>query len=887
MYLLPTKLTPPILRSGYVHRQRLIDHFHENFLPHRKLTLVSAPAGYGKTTLVIDWLHNQPRPFAWVGLDSSENDPVSFLAYFAQAFKTLAPACGSAIEGILQLPQLPPMEAVAGLLVQELSVFREPVILILDDYHVIQNPAIHQLVQLLIAHAPETVHLVITTREDPPLALPRLRVRDQLTEIRARDLRFSLEEAADFFQTSLSIPLKPEWIESLDQRTEGWAAGLQLAALSLANCPNIESFIASFSGSHRYLIDYLIDEVLLTLPAANLAFLKQTCVLKRFNASLCDFLTGQTNAVEMLHTLEQSNLFITALDEEHAWYRYHPLFADFLISETEASERQRLHARAAQWFETQADLPAAIDHSLSAADYVSTLRLLNHLTPELFRQGRIASLMHWINQIPESHIQSNTQTSIYRAWAWFLTAQPGRAQAAIQQIHQAESSLSTSEQGSLMALQALLADFSHDENTLVLARNALDHLGQEASFFRFSALFPLGHALHQIGDTDLSNQVFRETISLAEATSQPFMKLLAILNLAYNLNEQGQRPQAAALCQNWQGFFQAGANHPLLIAELLQTPLGIFQYEGGALQEAAPLLEKGIGVCEQLGLGAVLGGDGEHTLALIRFFLGDQEGALASLQDAIRLSSHLPRVHFLARNLHCFLLMKVGRLEEAALWIESPDFLKAQLPSPNGELRLLNQARYLLLTQQLEPAQALLNELQPFLESHQRRRRLISCLILQSELQAQLGNSAQADEALISAVRLAAQGGYISPFLEDFSAGLFARLQQLHPASPEWIAAILQTLLDTGLAGAPADASALEATASLTAEGEVEIFESLSEREVEILQLIARGLSNQQIADRLYISVGTVKWHANHIFNKLGVKNRIQAVAAAQELGLI
>lgn len=887
MYLLPTKLTPPQLRSGYVHRQRLIDLFHENFLPHRKLALVSAPAGYGKTTLVIDWLHNQPHPFAWISLDNSENDPVSFLAYFAQAFKTLAPACSSAIEGILQLPQLPPMEVIAGLLVKELSVFQQPMILILDDYHVIQNPAIHQLVHLLIAHTPETVHLVMTTREDPPLALPRLRVRDQLTEIRARDLRFSLEEAADFFQTSLSIPLKPEWIESLDQRTEGWAAGLQLAALSLANCPNIESFIASFSGSHRYLIDYLIDEVLLTLPAATLAFLKQTCVLKRFNASLCDFLTGQSNAAAMLHTLEQSNLFIIALDEERAWYRYHPLFADFLISETEALERQRLHARAAQWYELQADLPSAIDHTLAATDYVSTLSLINRLAPELFRQGRIASLMHWIDQIPESHIQSNTQTSIYRAWAWFLTGQSGRARTAIQQLSLAENPLSTTEQGSLMALQALLADFSHDENTLVLARNALDHLGQEASFFRFSALFPLGHALHQIGDTELSNQVFRETISLAEETSQPFMKLLAILNLAYNLNEQGQRPQAAALCQNWQDFFQEGANTPLLIAELLQTPLGIFHYEGGDLQKAAPLLEKGIGVCEQLGLGAVLGGDGEHTLALIRFFLGDQEGALASLQNAIRLSSHLPRVHFLARNVHCFLLMKAGRLTEAALWIESPDFLKAQLPSPNGELRLLNQARYFLLTHQFEPAQALLNELQEFLESHQRGRRLISCLILQSELQAQIDNSAQANEALLSAVHLAAKGGYISPFLEDFSADLLFRLQHLQSANPEWIAAILQTLSDTGLAGAPADVSAVEVAASLTAEGEVEVFESLSEREVEILQLIARGLSNQQIADRLYISVGTVKWHANHIFNKLGVKNRIQAVAAAQELGLI
>jgi LuxR family maltose regulon positive regulatory protein len=887
MYLLPTKLTPPLIRGGFIHRERLIRCLNANLQGHRKLTLVSAPAGYGKTTLIVDWLHQQPLRYAWIALESSENDPVNFLAYFSQALKNIDSDSGSAVLEMLELPQLPPMEAIAAILVNQIASINNPFILILDDYHLIQNPAIHHLIQFLIIHAPEGVNLVITTREDPPLSLPRLRVRDQILELRAHDLRFTHEESTDFFNSYLSVSLEPNWIVSLENRTEGWAAGLQLAALSLVNCPNIEDFINSFSGSHRYVIDYLLDEVLTNLSKDQREFLLNTSILKRFNADLCDYVTQQTNSLEIISLLEQNNLFIIALDEERKWYRYHQLFVDFLQSELSAPIRKSLHTRAARWHEINDDLPNAIHHAIAANTYDDALGLINKVASDYFRTGKIASLLSWIEQLPESIVTENTEMMINRAWAWFLTGKVEKTQSVLNQLSKKQNELPEKVQGNLFSLQALLADFNHANNTLELSRSALDLLGQESHFFRFAALFPLSHALHQIGDTDLSNQVFQEIIHLAETTSQPFMKLLAILNLAYNLNEQGYRLQALSLCRDSIDDLQRTSGKSMLIANLYETPLGVFDFEGGNLKDSIPHLEKGIEACQRLALNAVLGGDGERTLAMAHYFLGDHETAFSMLNNAINQSAGLPRVNFLARCEQCMLFLKNGRISEANLWIQSPDFQKNNLPSPNGEIRLLVQARYHLLNNELDHAESLLNELSEFLTSRHRARRLISCQILLALLYQKKGNHPQAEEELRAAVNRAAQDGYISPFILDFSPELAELLRQIRGDNLEFVKQINQVLMEIGALDISPDIDQSFVRASITTEADAELFEPLSEREVEILQLVARGLSNQQIAERLFISVGTVKWHTNNVFNKLGVRNRIQAVAFAQELGLI
>jgi len=887
MYLLPTKLTPPQISSKYIRRQRLYAQLDTTLNNYRKLLLVCAPAGYGKTTLVIDWLKQKNLRYGWVALENSENDLASFLTYFSRALKNIEPGCEEAIIELLQLPQIPPIEGIASILVQQISSIPTPFALVLDDYHIIQNKTIHHLIQFLLDHAPEGFNLIITTREDPPMALPRLRVRDQITEIRAQDLGFTHEEASDFFNAYLATPLKPEWVETLENRTEGWVAGLQLAALSLANTSNIEDFIHAFSGSHRYVIDYLIDEVLSHLPKDYYEFLLNTCILNRFNASLCDFVTQQSNSAEIITALEQSNLFIIGLDSNREWYRYHQLFSDFLKSEIQPTARKTLHARAAHWFESSGDLPSAIHHALAAEDHEFAILLINKIAPDLFSQGRIAGLLTWIERLPESMITSNLEMKIFRAWAWFLTGQVEKTNATLNELVTSKIQLPENLAGNLLSLQAILADFNHAENTLELSRNALDHLNFEVPFFRFAAMFPLGHSLHQIGDTDLSNQIFKEIIQLAEKTSQPFMKMLALLNLAYNLNEQGHRLESMKLIQDAQNEFLDPSGNPQMISKLLETPLGVFKFEGGQLREAIPHLEKGIDICQRLALNSVLGGDGERSMALAHYFLGDHETAQQILQNLIKASIHLPRVSFLARNEQCNLFLKSGRLSEAGLWLQSSDVQNIKLPAPNGEVRLLTQARYYLLSNELAQAEVTLFELRKFLESHHRNYRLISCLILLAQLYDKRQETQNANELLRSAVNIAAQGMYVFPFLMDSSPAVVELLRQIRDEKPEFIKQVLHILAEIGSTDSTLDQDQVELKANISAESEVELFEPLSDREIEILQLIARGLSNQQIAERLFISIGTVKWHTNNVFNKLGVRNRIQAVACAQELGLI
>jgi LuxR family maltose regulon positive regulatory protein len=417
--LVATKLYLPPLRPNVVSRPRLIERLNEGL--HRTLTLVSAPAGFGKTTLISAWVKGIERPAAWLSLDEGEDDPARFLTYLVAALQTVAPTLGDGVLRALQSPQPTPPEALLTSLLNDLSASPTPCVVVLDDYHVIHATAVDGVLAYLVEHLPPQMHLVIATREDPHLPVPRLRARGQLTELRAADLRFSAAEAAAFLTQVMGLRLAAADIAALERRTEGWIAGLQLAALSLQGRQDISGFIQAFAGDHRYIADYLVDEVLQRQPEPVRSFLLQTAILDRMTGSLCDAVTGQDGGIARLETLERGNFFVVPLDDQRRWYRYHHLFAQALSARLLAEQRPEqvatLHRGASAWYEQHGLAADAIRHALAAEDFARAAGLIELAIPELHRNKQEATLLGWLSALPVELIRRRPVLCVGYAWA--------------------------------------------------------------------------------------------------------------------------------------------------------------------------------------------------------------------------------------------------------------------------------------------------------------------------------------------------------------------------------------------------------------------------------------------------------------------------------------
>jgi LuxR family maltose regulon positive regulatory protein len=388
--LLTTKFYIPPTRPELVARPRLIDRLNAGLGQNggftRKLTLISAPAGFGKTTLLSEWVGHCDQPVAWVSLDEGDNEPVRFLAYFIAALQTIDLSIGETALAVLQSPQPPPFEAILPSLINDIATIPEDFALVLDDYHLIDDQPIHKAMTFFLDHQPPNMHLVIAARSDPFLHLSRLRARGQMTEIRTNDLRFTLQEVATFLNQVMGLGLSGDDVAALESRTEGWIAGLQLAALSMQGQDDTASFIAAFTGDDRFIVDYLVDEVLAQRPKGTQDFLLQTSILDRMTGPLCDAVTGQKNGQAVLEQLEQANLFIVPLDSRRQWYRYHHLFADLLRHRLRATQPEvipELYLRASAWYEVQGQMEEAIQYALAVKDLERAARLLENATPML------------------------------------------------------------------------------------------------------------------------------------------------------------------------------------------------------------------------------------------------------------------------------------------------------------------------------------------------------------------------------------------------------------------------------------------------------------------------------------------------------------------------
>jgi LuxR family maltose regulon positive regulatory protein len=895
-----TKLYFPPARAKLVSRPRLIERLAGALT--RPLTLISAPAGSGKTTLIGEWRASaagREFPLAWLSLDAEDNDPARFLTYLISAMQTLRPTIGEAALALLHSTPPASFHAILTSLINDLAALPAPFAVVLDDYHFIAAPPIHEAVAFLLDRQPPQMHVIIATRADPPLPLARLRVRDQLTEIRAADLRFTPDEAAAFFEHVMRLTLSAGDSAALEQHTEGWIAGLQLAALSLQRSEDASSFIAGFTGSQRYIVDYLVEEVLERQPESTQSFLLLTSILERMTGPLCDALTGGAGGQAMLQELEQANLFVTALDHDRRWYRYHQLFADVLQSRLRQSYPDRvadLHRRAAGWHEHHGTVSAAISHALAGRDKDHAARLIERSAMSLLMRGEVITLAGWITAV-EVLISDRPWLAIYQAWAFTLTGQPGRVELVLQQAERRlppedEIGSARTMSGHIAAIRAYVVSQQGDAHrTIDLARQALDLLPETETAVRSVVAFTLGGACWLGGNVAEASRAFAEAGRMSKAAGNLHVAVPAICSWAELLIVQGQLRRAAEAYREALQIAITEEGRPLPVAARAHAGLSQLLYEWNDLEAALNLAQRGIELGRQWG-NVENWVAGHVTVARIKQAQGDLDGAGAELHEAEQLLSAHRLSSLLGSWVEAYRVrwwLAQGNLAAAAHWAQASTATINAEPSFAHAAANLACARVLLAQGAYAEALTWLERLLNLAEATGQRGREIEILALQTLALQAKGDASHALAILQHALSLAQPEGYARLFLDDGAPmrWLIADCRlQVGKQPGGWRGekpGILLKYVDHLLAAFPqTDSQAGTFQAKVQT-----LVEPLSDRELEVLRLLAAGKSNQEIAAELVLAVGTVKKHISNISGKLNAQNRTQCVARARELDLL
>jgi LuxR family transcriptional regulator, maltose regulon positive regulatory protein len=892
-----------------VPRPRLGEFINEGI--GRKLTLISAPAGFGKTTLLSEWrmLHlGGEYPLTWVSLEEADNDPTRFLSYLIAALQVIDANVGEAVLASLRSPQPPPTESVLTALINDIASIPEDFALVLDDYHLIAHEAVHGAVTFLLDHLPPQAHLVISSRADPPLPLARLRARGQMTEIHADDLRFTPEETVAFLRGSMGLDLPEGSVAALEERTEGWIAGLQLAALSMRGREDISGFIATLRGSNRYVLDYLAEEVLRHQPDDLEAFLVQTSILDRMSGPLCDAVTDREDGQEMLESLERANLFTIPLDEERRWYRYHHLFSDFLrerLHRTQPDREPRLHHKASAWYEHNGLVHEAVDHALAAADLETGARLIEENFRDMLAHGEATLLLNWLEALPEELLRSRPQLCIPCAWARLLTGQLEGAELCVQDLERmVDADLppdrnevpSSNEEvaavsGEAAAIRAFIVRTRGDvSRSLELSRRALGLLREDNFTLRGIVALNLGGAYSMSGDLAAAEAALTEAITASRRANNAFGVLLAMRELA-ELQVMGGRLHLAA--DLYRQSLRIAERRPFPAASLAHVGMGELLYEWNDLDGAMHHLTEGVELGERSGSTNIIF-PSHALLARVKWAQGDLDGAVRIIQEdehyvhSLNLSSRdLNRIVAYGARLR----LAQGDASAAARLLGQRSIGVDDQVDHLSVFEYLVLARVLIAQNENDAGLDLLERLLKVAEATRSMGSAIEILAVLALAVGAQGDEAQALAALERALTLAEPGGYVRTFVDEgtpmaalLQKSLRARRRQRligsQEASPEYVGALLMAFRRSSV--------------SRTLSTETELLQAvqrhpdpLSARELEVLRLVAAGNSNRDISAQLFVTVDTVKKHLTHIFAKLGVSSRTQALARARELGLI
>ncbi|MCL5996120.1 MAG: LuxR C-terminal-related transcriptional regulator [Chloroflexi bacterium] len=947
--LLTTKLHAPQARAGLVHRPRLVERIDEGLT--RRLTLISAAPGSGKTTLLSEWyaLRRADTLIAWLSLDDDDNDPPRFWRYLIAALQSVAPGVGEQALSLLQLPQQPSVKTLVITLINALGALTHDLILVLDDYHVIDAQPIHDALAYLLDHMPQQLRVIIASRVDPPLPLARLRARDQVTELRAADMRFTLEEAAAFLNKTMGLNLTPQDVAELEKHTEGWVVGLQLAALSMRSSQaadsgirgNLLSITKNASGSQRFILDYLAEEVFRRQTSGVQDFLLRTSILDQLSAPLCNVVTQQHDSQAVLEALDSANLFIVALDGERRWYRYHHLFGEYLrdrLERTQPEQTHVLHERASTWYEQQAVagdgefMAKAVEHALAARDFERAGRLVERTAIRFLARAETVAVLGWLKALPEELVRTRPRLCLYAAWVLLANLDLSAAQ---KRVYDAERLLlaagapDTSDRalsgmwGEAAAIGTLLAAILADiPRAIELSRRATERLGDMDVLLRGFVVYSLSIVHMLMGDVIAAHHTFDEAVRASLESGNIMVAVLALCNLGDVQVLEGQLHAAVATYQRVERVARDRHGQPLPIAVMSASGLAEVYREWNKLEQAQECLAEGIRLAA--GWGEFSATDAYIVLARVKQAQGYLDEAGEALRHAAQVAvrSDITQVDDVLVALHqARLWLMQGEWPRARLWAESRGLLPsaavdqgasaATSPTQAGAvpgvtpipvtyqlMREMEQtvlARLFIAQGHFVQAIETLDALLPAAEAGRRVRNVIEMLVLKAVALHCCGDTPRAAPILLQALSLAEPEGFIRLFIDEGRpmAELLERLEIRDWRLQQYRGKLVAQLIGSGIAKAsPSPISPDTPGHNLQSlishlQSPPPLIEPLSERELEVLRLIAAGASNREIADRLIVAVNTIKKHTGNIFGKLGVTNRTQAVARARELGLI
>jgi LuxR family maltose regulon positive regulatory protein len=914
--LLATKLRVPGPRPGLVARPRLSARLSEGEPP--RLVLVCAPAGYGKTVLLADWTQRRSHPAAWLSLDPGDNDPARFWRHTVAALDRALPGLSARVGPLLGPPAPASWEPAVTALVNDLAADHGPgeLTLILDDYHLISAAAVHESVSFLLAHQPPGLALVLASRADPPLALARLRARGQLAEVRVADLRFTADEAAELL-AGLAGPDGPApalpagSVAALAARTEGWAAGLQLAGLSLRGQPDAQAFVAAFTGSHRYVLDYLAEEVLERQDAPVREFLLETSVLDRLSGPLCDAVTGRDGSQDLLEQVERAGLFLIPLDEVRGWWRYHHLFADLLRARLDAQPGRAagLHDRAAAWYEAHGMPGDAIGHAVAAGQPDRAARIIErHFDATFYLHGETATIQRWLAALPAGLVRARPRLLLARAQLAAAAGQPEAIERAADAAERAAATVLASTgpdepfEPTVGAAASLIANISAhialdrsyaaqlrgDANaTARHASEALQLLGPGDETPAAIAHGLLGVAEWLAGRLDEAEDAFRYSLDDGPAARQPTVAAWSAYQLARVQQAQGELGEAArtALRALDAAARIPGRDGPLPpVAGPACVALAAVAYQRDQREEAGQRASQGVELCRRFVYTAPLAA-GLATLAWLRQADGDPAGARALMDEAVAAAPGPAGLLSPAAAERARLLVAQGDLAGAERWAREAGLAASDVTSYPHEPCYLVLARILLAREQHGPALELLSRLDADAGAVSRVGSLIEIGALRALAFAAAGDQEEAVTRLAGAMSLAYQDSQVRVFADEGApmAALVARLvaarrdpkRRGQPVGgiPLAYLALLRRAL-----GLPAPAAGTPGGG---------LPDPLTARELEVLTLLAAGATNPRIARTLVVTLDTVKKHVSHVLAKLGAGNRTEAVARARELGLL
>ncbi len=915
--LLATKFFIPSSSHALIPRPRLIELLNTSL--ECPLTLVSAPAGFGKTTLLSTWVQSlspeRPR-IAWVSLDEGDNEPVLFWMYVLTALGSQQPGLCMQLVTYLQTQQAPPLRSVLQTLINRLAEQSEQFLLFLDDYHLVTEQAVHTSLTYLVEHLPPQLHLILATRADPPLPISLLRARGHLLEVRTDQLRCSPDEVMAFLNKTVRIQLPQDMVEEVAARTEGWLVGLQLLGLSLQGHADPGDLLEEVSGSQRYIFDYLIEEVFQSQSASVQTFLLHTSILKRLSAPLCDTILQQSGSQQMLEQLERANLFVVSLDTQRRWYRYHALFTEALrhrLEQTQPAFVPILHHRASQWYAQHGRLNEAISHAITAQEWQWAADLIEQVYTLIWGNSEHAMLRRWLENLPAEVMRSRPRLCLAYAKTLFMvssyttmerwlqdaeTALRGTSPALTNETAET-GAVSLSEQherdnllGEIAAYRAIITGYYLGEghSTLAFCQEALAHLSEQNLLARAEVAYAQSLAYHSFGDIVAAIQGAKEATALAQAAGDTSSTIIYMCRTAYSLLLHGKLHEVVQIAQQAAllGTTPVGLPHAMTCWAYIFHADALRQWN--RLDEALDLALQGVRLSEQTEtiVALYLG----YTI-LMRIYLARREMdaarfAFQKAEEALtKTYSPYRRDAYLIVNWVQFWLAS-GDLERAMNWVQE----LAQHTSVHSpfarEREDVARARILLVQKMPTEALSLLEPLQANAEKQERWSHVIEMKVLQALAYSMRNEEQEALTVLAQAVHLAESESYIRIFVDEGTAmaTLLSRLreQKWRKGPTPYLDTLLAAFSLESMTHKPLPTGLNQPRGRLM---EQPLVEPLSERELEVLHLVARGDSNQEIAEVLVIALDTVKRHVTHIFEKLGVNNRVQAVARARALGLL